>query len=99
MTELERLAGLGKKQIEPRDVNIMEGTGDFFQLALSFKNGTPAVRTAVLEKLLSRGEAAQKIFFMVASLMPDKKTFAAYDAAVKAGKMDWEEALLSLALK
>ena len=97
--EIERLAGFRKGEVGPDDINSMEGTGDFFQLALSFKSGSPAVKTATLEKLLSRGEAAQKIFFVVASLLPDKKQLAAYDAAVKAGKMDWEEALLSLAHK
>jgi DNA polymerase III delta subunit len=98
VTEISRLAGRGKKQTDPEDINSMEGTGDFFQLALSFKSGTPSTKTAVLEKLLARGEAPQKIFFMIASLLPDKKRLAAYDAAVKAGKMDWEEALLSLSL-
>jgi DNA polymerase III delta subunit len=99
VTEIARLSGLDKKEAGPEDINIMEGTGDFFQLALTFKNGSPATKTAALEKLLSRGEAAQKIFFVVSALLPDKMQLAAYDAAVKAGKMDWEEALLSLSLK
>lgn len=98
VTELARLAGLQKKEVSPDDVEAAEAAGEVFPLALSFKSASPAARSAALEKILSRGESLQSIFFLIASLLSNKTKFAAYDAAVKGGKFEWEEALLDLAL-
>jgi len=96
-TELESMA-LATNKV----VNTKRST-DFFQLINTLKGGYNAKqRLFALESLISdRGDDSAKIFNMIATRprsAQDAKKFADYDIAVKSGKLEYEEVLLSLAL-
>ncbi len=101
VTELQKLAGLGKKTITEKDLAVSE-----LELALNYwavmnglKSGNPGARLASLEELLRENEPAGKIFNMISAMWPERvASFAAYDVAIKTGKLEYEEALLDLAL-
>ena len=51
------------------------------------------------KKTIGENESAAKIFNIISALWPQKTPqFAAYDRAIKMGKMDYEEALTDLVL-
>ena len=96
-TELDKLALMEKREL-PRRANA-----DYFKTLNSFKNGK-SVRDRILslETLLSdRGDEPAKIFNMIGFGYSTKELIdklADYDVIIKSGKLDYEEALLDLAL-
>ncbi len=100
-TELDKVSGLTKRTIDVPDLENLglETTPDFWGVMNGLKAPVPAKRLATLEYLLSRKEPGQKIFHMIAYQWPDRlEHLAAYDRAVKSGKLDYEEALTDLAI-
>ncbi len=73
---------------------------NFFAFLNSLKNSQPREKMPLLESLFAGGEAAAKIFNVAASRLPEsrRREMADYDAAVKSGRLDYEEVLLDLAL-
>ena len=101
VTELEKLSFLKKPKIDVGDLEDLgvEVAPEFFELLRGLRAGTVGMRLATLEKLLTSGEPAQKIFHMLAYQVPEKiPAFAEYDLKVKSGKLNYEEALLDSVL-
>ncbi len=77
-------------------------SGEFFSQLSGVSSGRFYGRIANLEFLLSRGEEPAKIFNILAASFRNSsetvKKFADYDAAIKSGKTDYEEALIDMAL-
>lgn len=100
-TELDRLAALvgaviNKKDLESLDVDIAP---EFFGLIRALSYGDQKSRLAALERLFLSREPAAKIFNILSAMIPAASSrFAAYDIAIKNGKLDYEEALTDLAL-
>lgn len=64
-------------------------------LIMGLKNQRVETRLSAFQKLLSRGEPAQKLFHMIAYQWPEKLSFfAGADIAIKSGRLEYEEALL-----
>ncbi len=100
-TELEKLSGMPKKVIERKDLEELglETSPDFWAVVTALKNPLPARRLAALQNLFKDRQPAAKIFHMIAYQWPEKlEMLAAYDRAIKSGKLDYEEALTDLAL-
>jgi len=101
VTELQKLASLerptiDRKELEKFDIEIAP---NFWELLNGLKSGNIKNRLAALEQMFVEGEPAGKIFNVVAYQLPGKLSeMARYDVLVKSGKMDYEEALLDLAL-
>ena len=56
-------------------------------------------RLTALERMFAENEPPAKVFNIIAYQLPGRlEEMAAYDLAVKSGKMDYEEALLDLVL-
>lgn len=71
---------------------------DFFSTLNRLQRaGSPAASLPILERLMAFDDPA-KIFNVFASLSADKKKMADYDVAIKSGKLEYEEVLLSLTL-
>ena len=89
-----------KAEVELSDLENYDFTpslaGHFdWGLVMGLKNQRVENRLSAFQKLLSRGEPAQKLFHMIAYQWPDKLSyFAGADIAVKSGKLEYEEALL-----
>ncbi|MBI2623136.1 MAG: hypothetical protein HYW65_00985 [Candidatus Liptonbacteria bacterium] len=99
-TELDRIAAFGK-QVTRQDLEQLdvETTPEFFALVKRFSYGSSRERLAALEALLLSREPAQKIFYILSAMVPGAAgRFAAYDVAIKNGKLEYEEALADLAL-
>jgi DNA polymerase III delta subunit len=100
-TELERIAALGEKAISKKDLEALdvEIAPEFFALIRSLSYGTREARLAALERLFLTREPAAKIFNVLSGMVPGAAArFAAYDLAIKNGKLDYEEALADVAL-
>ncbi len=101
VTELKKLSGLGKKTIEEKDV---EGLGleralEYWPLLNSLKSPNLEARLWALKKLSDQNEQAAKTFNIWAASAKNKaESFAAYDVLIKSGKLEYEEALLGLAI-
>jgi DNA polymerase III delta subunit len=98
VTELQKLAGAGKK-LAAADLAALgvEVAPDFFPLIQTLRSARLSDRFAALARLFRDNEPAAKIFNLISALWPQKTPqFAAYDRAVKMGKMDYEEALTDL---
>lgn len=99
--EIEKLFLLKKEQILLKDIISITGRleeADIF----SFINGVRFKRKPLfeLEKLLSSAEDSAKIFNILASMESRLAgEMAGYDVAIKSGRMDYEEALVLIALK
>jgi len=99
-TELEKLSALGKT-IEEKDV---EGLGlekavEYWPLLNSLKSANLGARLWALKKLSDQNEQAAKTFNILSAGNKQKAAeFAAYDLLIKSGKLDYEEALLALAI-
>ncbi len=101
VTELDRCSLLGKKTIERKDLESLdiEIQPEFFGLARQFGYGDRKARLAALEVLFLTRDPAAKIFNILSAMVPGAiPRFAAYDVAIKSGKLDYEEALTDLAL-
>ena len=98
VTELQKLAGVGKK-LNAADLAALglEVAPEFFPLVQSLRSSHLGDRFAALARLFRDNEPAAKIFNIISALWVQKTPqFAAYDRAVKMGKMDYEEALTDL---
>lgn len=106
ITELDKLSLLDEKKIG------IKTTKDYFDAFLpintykavdNFKNSRRiSVRLSVIEELFFFGEDPAKIFNLI-SFSPymdisQKQKIADYDAAVKSGKLEYEEVLLDMSL-
>jgi DNA polymerase III delta subunit len=101
VTELDKLAGAMRPRITARDLEAMDlrTTPNFWNIMNAFRDRSPATRLAALEELFAEREPAQKIFHLVAYQWPERlDALAAYDRAVKSGKLDYEEVLADLAI-
>lgn len=106
ITELDKISLVGSQSI---DISDLQKIGDFsespdiFNFIGLFLRGYPSKRAALknLELLFIFHEEPRKIFNILASMSRSQQLvnrLAGYDVSVKSGKMDYEEALLDLAL-
>lgn len=99
-TEIKKLAVLGKT-IDEKDI---EGLGlekavDYWPLLNSLKSSELRARLWALKILSDQNEQAAKTFNIWAASAKNKASaFAEYDLLIKSGKLEYEEALLGLAL-
>lgn len=96
-TELDKLALVGADSIQKK------ASWDFFKMIMGFKNGRRAEdRVPMLEIILSgRGDDPAKVFNMLSAGYTKNELMnqlADYDVMIKSGKLDYEEALLEIAL-
>ncbi len=101
VTELEKVAGLGKEIIDVKDLEDLgvEQAPNFWSLILGFKSRNLEQKLWALEKILGTNEPPAKIFNILAYQLPGKiKEVAGYDLAVKSGKLEYDDVLLTLAL-
>lgn len=100
VTELEKLRWIGKS-LEKRELEDL-GLGvtpNFWSLLSGLRSRRVGDKLLVLEQLFAKNEPAQKIFNIFAAFPGgDASQAARYDVAVKSGKLEYEEALLDLAL-
>lgn len=97
-TELQKLSGF-KNKLSAADLAALglEVAPEFFPAVQMLRSADIAGRFAALARLLRDNEPAAKIFNIISALWTQKTPqFAAYDRAVKMGKMDYEEALTDL---
>lgn len=99
VTELDRLASLGHS-VRVSDLQIFDGQSEFNLWGiLSQLRGESVHRLRALEKIFMSQEPAAKIFnILAAQAGQDTPQFAAYDVAIKSGKLEYEEALLDFVL-
>lgn len=98
VTELDKLALMSKREL-PR-----AASSDYFKTINAFRGGkTVKDRILNLETLLSdRGDEPAKVFNMLGFGFASSELInmlADYDVMIKSGKLDYEEALLDLALR
>lgn len=98
VTELDKLALIGKREIQ------QSPEADYFKTVNAFKFGK-SVKDKIthLETMLSiRGDEPAKIFNMLGfgyGTAELAESLADYDVMIKSGKLEYEEALLDIALK
>ncbi|HUZ93166.1 MAG TPA: hypothetical protein VNG29_04190 [Candidatus Paceibacterota bacterium] len=100
VTELDKLASLGKTvsrgDLEAFDLEVAP---NYFAVLNSLKSQEVKNRLWALEKLFATGDPPPKIFNMLASQWKEKiPALAAYDLAVKSGKLEYEEVLVDLVI-
>lgn len=100
ITELDKLAFLSdSSRIREATIGELQLPLDFWSSIMGFKSRSINARFLALEKILGKGEPAAKIFNLLAYQFPErKKEMAEYDLMVKSGKLEYEEALLSLVI-
>ncbi len=101
VTELQKISNLKKGLVDKKDLAglDLEIAPDYWNLINGMKNSDLRIRLAALEKLLAIGDPPPKIFNILASGWREKiPRMAEYDLKVKSGKLDYEEALLDLAI-
>lgn len=98
VTELQKLSGSEEKLTAEDLASLgLEVAPEFFPLVQSLRSASLADRFGALAKLLKDNEPAAKIFNIISALWIQKTPqFAAYDRAIKMGRMDYEEALTDL---
>lgn len=96
VTELSVLVLRGASGRDP--VARSQPAADLYQQLLSWPRLRGGAKLAFLERLLG-GDDAAKIFNLLAyqSSLAEKEKMAAYDVAIKTGKLDYELALTELA--
>lgn len=107
VTELEKLSLLDVKKINAdtvaEHISIFSEMNLFSALNSIRSSGDIAERLRIFDELLDRNEDPAMLFNMIAVAPYEgkrwKEMVADYDAAVKSGKMEYEEALLDIALK
>src|ERR1700722_7961115 len=104
-TELEKLSSykknVGTAIIERKDLDQfdLEVAPNYWMLLNGLKSYDIRTRLTTLERLLAMNDPAAKIFNILASQWKEKTTpMAGFDFAVKSGKLDYEEALVDLAI-
>lgn len=98
VTELQKLSG-AERLLTAGDLAALglEVAPDFFPLIQTLRSARLGDRFAALARLFRDNEPAPKIFNILAALWTQKTPqFAAYDRAIKMGRMDYEEALTDL---
>ena len=101
VTEIEKIRLLGKKEISAQILRALgvKKRGVFFELLSGWGKKSAGERVLNLEVLFADREDPAKIFNILAYTDPAGiARFADLDVAVKSGALDYEEALLSLAL-
>lgn len=103
ITELDKLELLNEKKITKaileKHLDISLPLNIFSALGQMQSGRNVGARLSILEELFSRSQDPAMIF-NISSAMPgvDKIKMADYDAAVKSGKLEYEEVLLSLCI-
>lgn len=101
VTELDKLSLLGKRSLSESDLSdlALELEPDFWTFVNSFRSSRLGDRLAAMEGAFARNEPAAKLFHILAYQFKEKlPRFAAYDLAVKSGKLEYEEALVDSVL-
>lgn len=101
VTELDKLSLLSGGTVAEGDLDRVgiEAAPSFWGLMNGLKSPRLSDRLLALEKCFVSNEPAGKLFNILAYQWPEKlEKFAAYDLAVKSGKLDYEEMLLDLIL-
>ena len=95
-TELQKLAGLGKAVgLDDLDALGLDAAPNYWALMNGVKSYDIRARLAALETLFGMSDPAPKLFNILAAQWREKlPQFAAYDAAIKSGKIEYEEALV-----
>jgi len=99
-TELEKLSLYGKA-ISMSDVQKFhfETTVNFWEMVNGLKNPDRSRRLVALEKTFLQNEQSAKVFNILSSMWKEKASQAAQlDFLIKSGKLDYEDALLALAV-
>lgn len=99
-TELQKLSGF-KKEIDLDDLNEfdLDVAPNYWALVNGAKSYDLRSRLSALEKLFSMNDPAPKIFNILSASWREKTPqFAAYDKAIKSGKLEYEEALVDLVI-
>ena len=100
-TELDKIASRESRSVSIKDLELLgvEVSPDAWALIQGLKSYDMKTRTASLERLFASQESGAKVFNILSALWYEKMPhFAAYDGAIKSGKMDYEEALVALTL-
>lgn len=100
-TELQKIRFLGKQVVDRGDLEALniELAPNFWRLITGLRSQNVRERLVALEALFSAGEPTGKLFNVAAYQLPGKlAVLAGYDAMVKSGKLDYEEALLDLVI-
>ena len=108
VTELGKLAsfrsvaGRGStRPIDRRDLDAfdLEAAPNYWALLNGMKSADGRMRLRAFEMLLAQGDPAPKLFnILAAQAGGNAPRMAAYDIAIKSGKLEYEEALLDLVL-
>ncbi len=112
VTELQKLSSFkvssdraavraGGTTIDKKDLDALdlEAAPNYWTLINGLKSYDARIRLSALEKLFAINDPSPKIFNILAAQAGEKiPRMAAYDLAVKSGKLDYEEALLDLIL-
>jgi len=102
--ELQKLSALvpsGARTVEKKDLDALdlEAAPNYWALLNGMKSADGRTRLLALEKLFGQGDAPAKLFNILAAQAGEKTPrMAAYDLAVKSGKLDYEEALVDMVL-
>ncbi len=99
-TELQRLTSYeGTVEIEDLNNLDLDIAPNYWALMNGVKGFDMRTRLGALERLLEMSDPAPKLFNILASQWREKTIqMAAYDRAIKAGRMEYEEALVDLVL-
>lgn len=101
-TELEKLAAWRPSTpIARADLNAfdLEAAPNYWMLLNGLKSPDARTRLTTLERLLAMNDAPAKIFNILASQWKEKTPqMAEFDFMVKSGKLEYEEALVELAI-
>lgn len=109
INELEKLSLLDSKFFDAGRLKELSvyykplDSGEFFSQLSGISSGVFRRKIANLEFLFSQGEEPAKIFNILAASPRNGaetvRKFADYDVAIKSGKLDYEEALVDMALE
>lgn len=100
ITELSKIS-CSSKPVTMKNIGEyhLEAAPDFWALVNGLKSPSGKVRLEALERLFAQNEPSAKVFNIMASLWKERTPlFAEFDIAVKSGKLDYEEALMDLAI-
>lgn len=99
-TELQKISGVSQV-VRAQDIEALgfENVSEYWPTLNALRSPNLGARLFALETLFLQGEPAVKTFSILAgSRGSDLKTFAEYDLLIKSGKLDFDEAIISLVL-
>ncbi|MEN9341931.1 MAG: hypothetical protein RIQ54_187 [Candidatus Parcubacteria bacterium] len=100
--DMEKLALSASQIITKKEYEKIcgnESMYDFFSLAVSIQAKQQSKKIRSIELLMRKGNDPAKIFNVAASLARDEaKKYAQLDVLIKSGRMDYDDALLALAI-